>query len=251
MVLDNIAVTDIIDILTIKKNYKETNIMTDRTSYGISLCEGGEIIYTQDGKGYIENKNNAVILPQDANYKLYTRKSGLFYVVNFKCEQKITDEIISLPLTNMNECNEAFHKLKNDSLYEKSKTILLHDLYSLLRKMIDGSSVESSLSPALDYICKNFHSPTISNKLIAEKCNISEVYMRKLFSKRYHISPKQFIINLRISHAQQLLSEGRYNIMTVSEMCGFTNQYHFCRLFKEKTGYTPSAYMKRKCDLVL
>ena len=34
-------------------------------------------------------------------------------------------------------------------------------------------------------------------------------------------------------------------INAVAEHCGFSNQYHFCRLFKEKTGLTPTEYMKQ------
>lgn len=40
-------------------------------------------------------------------------------------------------------------------------------------------------------------------------------------------------------------SEGVLKINAVSERCGFTNQYHFCRVFKEKTGLTPTEYMNK------
>jgi AraC-like DNA-binding protein len=34
-------------------------------------------------------------------------------------------------------------------------------------------------------------------------------------------------------------------IGAVAGLCGFSNQFHFCRLFKEKTGLTPTEYMKQ------
>ena len=80
---------------------------------------------------------------------------------------------------------------------------------------------------------------------MAEKCNISEVYFRKIFTETYKITLKQFIVDIRINKAKQLLSEGFLKIGAIADLCDFSNQYNFCRLFKEKTGFTPTEYMKR------
>ena len=66
-----------------------------------------------------------------------------------------------------------------------------------------------------------------------------------VIKKTYGISPKQYIIDTRMNMAKQMLSEGSFKINAISEKCGFTNPYHFCRLFKEKTGLTPTEYMKQ------
>ena len=99
--------------------------------------------------------------------------------------------------------------------------------------------------PAIRYIESNYQSPGLSNAELAKECNISEVYFRKIFTETYKTTPKQFIVDIRINKAKQLLSDGFLKVGTVAELCGFSNQYHFCRLFKEKTGVTPTEYMKR------
>ena len=43
---------------------------------------------------------------------------------------------------------------------------------------------------------------------------------------------------------QQMLAEGAWGVFTISGKCGFSNPYHFCRLFKQKTGTTPSEYRR-------
>ena len=42
-----------------------------------------------------------------------------------------------------------------------------------------------------------------------------------------------------------MLTDATLKINAVAENCGFSNPYHFCRIFKQKTGLTPNAYLNR------
>ena len=117
--------------------------------------------------------------------------------------------------------------------------------YYILHRLSTESSVHNVILPAIRYIESNYQSPKLSNAELAEKCNISEVYFRKIFTETYNTTPKQFIVDIRINKAKQLLTEGFLKVGAVAGLCGFSNQYHFCRLCKEKTGVTPTEYMKR------
>ena len=97
---------------------------------------------------------------------------------------------------------------------------------------------------SIKYIKNNISNTALSNSLIAQNLGISEVYFRKLFLAKYGTTPKQYILDIRIQKAKQPLRDRKYKITSVSDECGFSSQYHFCRIFKEKTGYTPSDYSK-------
>lgn len=64
----------------------------------------------------------------------------------------------------------------------------------------------------------------------------------------YTIGGKQVVSD--INHAVILPKgksyslHGALKVGAVAEQCGFTNQYHFCRIFKEKTGLTPTEFAK-------
>ena len=79
-----------------------------------------------------------------------------------------------------------------------------------------------------------------------ENMVVSEVYFRKLFLKHMNTSPKQYIIDIRLQKAKQLLAEGVFSISAISEKCGFSNPYHFCRIFKDRIGIPPLRIQKRK-----
>ena len=52
----------------------------------------------------------------------------------------------------------------------------------------------------------------------------------------------KILITEMIAKAKQLLSDGVFKTGVIAEKCGFSNPYHFCRVFKEKTGLTPTHY---------
>ena len=193
----------------------------------------------------MSDKNHAIILPKGRSYSLYGNKSGIFPVINFDCKDFLCDEVISLPIQSSDTYIKDFEKMKALSLFEENRAKMMSVFYGILHRLSTESSVRNVILPAIMYIESNYQNPKLSNAVLAEKCNISEVYFRKIFTEAYKTTPKQFIVDIRINKAKQLLSDGFLNIGAVAEECGFSNQYHFCRLFKEKTGFTPTEYMKR------
>ena len=135
--------------------------------------------------------------------------------------------------------------MKALSLFEENRAKMMSVFYNILHRLSTESSVRNVILPAIRYIESNYQNPKLSNAELAEKCNISEVYFRKIFTETYKTTPKQFIVDIRINKAKQLLSEGFLKVGTVAGLCGFSNQFHFCRLFKERTGLTPTEYMER------
>lgn len=240
---ENTIVTDIKEVFTVASPSGRFQEIKHRNCFGLSFCRDGQITYTHNGKEYISDKNRAVILPQNQTYTLHGDKSGFFPVINFTCQNSICDTIISLPIENASAYIKDFEKLKQLSLFDGNKAEMMSVFYHMLYRLSSQSSVCAVIMPAIRHIENNYQNPDLSNTELAEICSISEVYFRRIFAKHYGMTPKQFIIDVRINKAKQLLSEGSLKINAVAALCGFSNQYHFCRTFKEKTGRTPTEYI--------
>lgn len=65
---------------------------------------------------------------------------------------------------------------------------------------------------------------------------------RHLFKERFNKSPIQFLNNIRIQKASQLLISTAMSITDISAACGFSSPAYFTRKFKDITGVTPSDY---------
>ena len=123
---------------------------------------------------------------------------------------------------------------------------VLYSVYSTLQQNAQisylGKSKERNVIEAKRHIDENFNIPEFSISMLAEKIEISEVYLRKLFKARYKISPSKYLISVRIKNAKNLM---KYPFLTLEECAlqsGFSSLQYFCRVFKKETGISPGKY---------
>lgn len=237
------TISRIFDTSTIHHNKGNCVDMKTRKYYGISFCRQGQITYIHNGKSYVSDPGTAIILPKGESYSLIVDKTGEFLLINFDCETLFTQDFSVYTLKNPEYFYGMYEKLRHLYLVDGNKFKQFSLLYEIFSELFD-SQKRSLLSPALQYITKHY-GENITNERLAAECGISEVYFRKLFVKQFGMPPKQYILDLRINTAKQMLSEGVLKNTAIAEQCGFSSICHFSRLFKQKTGFTPTEYMKR------
>ncbi len=240
--LDKIVISSVNEVFTVNANRGHEFNMVDRKTYGLSFTENGKIIYYHNGKEYISDPKHAVIIPKGADYSLKCIKTGAFPLINFESLNFKEKEFITLPVHGIQDYVQQYNKMKQLSLNEHSNAICMSIMYSIINQLYEDSLMKTNrLYPAIKYI-DNHLNEEITNSLLADILNISDVYLRKLFIKYYGVTPKQYIIYFRIKKAKHLLTESNKSISDICFLCGFNDIYHFSRIFKSKTGLSPSEY---------
>jgi len=97
------------------------------------------------------------------------------------------------------------------------------------------------MSGIYDFIIQNF-TREITLKEIAARAHISSSAFCRYFKARTKRTLKEFINDLRINYACQLLEENQHNITQICFESGFNNISNFNRRFKEIKGITPQQY---------
>lgn len=246
--LKNIVVTEIVDIISIYSEKGRFLEIKNRESYGFSFCKEGRITYTHNGKKFVSDNQHIVILPQNQTYTLKGNKTGTFPVINFKCNKFFADEFLVFPTKKVETYITEFEEMKRLNIISDNNMKIMSIFYNMLHRLITENTLCQTIAPAVRYIEENYKSENLSNKALADICNISEIYLRKLFIKHLKTTPKQYISEIRLQKAKHLLKEGALKINAVSEECGFQSSYNFCRFFKEKTGLTPTEFMKKNAN---
>ncbi|WP_339265558.1 helix-turn-helix transcriptional regulator [Paenibacillus sp. FSL K6-1330] len=83
---------------------------------------------------------------------------------------------------------------------------------------------------------------------MAKKHAISESYLRKLFMKHLHVSPKDYLTDIRMRHAERYLAYTSYTLRFIANACGFHDEFHFSKAFHKYKGVAPAEFRKTSKD---
>ena len=126
-------------------------------------------------------------------------------------------------ITSKQYLYRALHCLENDNIVhlDTSRRKLLVDAESYMR---------------------NHFQEEITIEDISKSLSVNRRYLYKLFKKYSGISPKQYLNNIRISRATELLSNSDLSIMQIAEEVGYKDPLQFSTFFKKQTGFSPKKY---------
>ena len=126
---------------------------------------------------------------------------------------------------------------------------LVGSLYLLLSELIDEDNLHKDemkdyVDLAIKYINLNYDKD-ISVDTIAKVIGIERTYFYRLFTETMKISPKHYLVNLRLEKAKVLLCNTTMSINEIAISVGYINYASFIKIFKEKYGVTPTIYRKK------
>jgi AraC family transcriptional regulator len=102
---------------------------------------------------------------------------------------------------------------------------------------------QSQSQRVIDYIKANL-TRDLSILDLATLTSMSESHFSRSFKRSVGISPYQYLMQQRVERAKQLLEKRAIAISTIALDCGFANQTHLTKVFRQMTGMTPKAYQK-------
>ncbi|MFA6625042.1 MAG: helix-turn-helix domain-containing protein [Bacilli bacterium] len=123
---------------------------------------------------------------------------------------------------------------------------LAYQLFGQILKINGGTnseytSTESYIVMAKQFIENNFQFD-VKVEDVANSIGITTNYLANVFQKNVHISPKQYLIDVRMTRAKLLLKTEHYKIKDIAKMVGYKNQLHFSNEFKKYYGASPKNY---------
>lgn len=136
--------------------------------------------------------------------------------------------------------------VKHDEFKEDELSILLDRLLITLARRVTGSNVRDlMLRRSIMFIHQNYNLNILIPDL-AKIENLSVSRYNTLFNKVTGVSPVQYITNMRLTSACDLLVNTDLPIKQISQMVGYTDSHFFSRIFRSKIGIPPAAYRKNK-----
>lgn len=162
---------------------------------------------------------------------LLTQYAASGYVFDFHCDADFParGQLLLNPvlLSDSNYAASAFQIFYTHHADYQKKTLPLTDNIAWKAK---------------EYILHNYYK-NIRMEDIATQLHISRAYLRNIFFESEGISPKSYLIDLRLNQAKLLLKNG-LSIKETASSVGYEDAFQFSKIFKKHIGCSPAEYRK-------
>ena len=247
---DNITVTEIVQAFeglpqpseNVHKNrHYHTLVFNKENTDGFYFFLDGTVLNTYG--------SDLVYLPKGSSYTVKSSNPNGCYAIKFQAD--IQGEPFSVNMRSREKLTRIFDNAQRKwrdnepfcQLYVKKaiyEIILI--LQNEISKKYTPSQKEKIILPAIEKINSDFNKQDLSIPSLAKLCNISEVYLRRLFIDKFGVPPKKYIIETRINHAKSLIKSGMFSVLETARLCGYSDECHFSKEFKKRTGQSPVNY---------
>lgn len=147
-------------------------------------------------------------------------------------DDELTSHMLRLGIGQLLTCCRRFYDRQFDT-----KDLHSSDLGKRLDKMVDEYLSEGSKK------LRTQGPPTVA--WCAEQFHLTPSYFGDIVRREMGITPQAFLQTKLIDRAKSLLASQELMINEIAEELGFSYPNHFARLFRQKTGMSPSAFRRQ------
>lgn len=220
--------------------------------YSVIWVADGQLEVQYEGKKILVKKDEIILLDFRKPHSYKCTSDRLFkWEMVFKGNESeayynLITEKWGHKFTMTGKLRETIKKLRQelDSSFPQDHNISIR-IHAMFCNMISQNEVSVSppVKEAMNYIY-NHYGEQVQIGEIAEHVSLSRYYFTRLFRKETGRTPNEYLAEIRINFAREMLIEKILMVSEIAERCGFANTSHFTRFFREKTGQTPAAFRK-------
>ncbi len=155
----------------------------------------------------------------------------------------LDDELMSSVLRFLRSLTSATDRRVLAPLYlhEMVYRVLQREQVARMLHIAHQQAAGNPVAAALSYVAAHLDDPLTVNTL-ASQVNLSPSAFSRVFRDVTSRSPYQFVKQMRLSRARELLVEGRMGVAEVSRAVGYASVSHFIKEFRSRYGTTPREY---------
>ncbi|MDN4078871.1 AraC family transcriptional regulator [Paenibacillus polymyxa] len=134
---------------------------------------------------------------------------------------------------------KAARQFRKRLLLERLLFIYIYETHMVQDNHNSSVSIEQSLSYIHEHYMLKLTLP-----LLADRAGMSEGHYTVLFKKATGMTMTQYLRHLRIQKAKQMFQQTRLPAKEVAQRVGFTDYFHFSRIFKKEVGCSPTQFQR-------
>lgn len=236
---------------------KKGNCMMHLDNESINFVEGDTMIILSNVNHVFEAGSGGTTLMQleflpeifsgfDLNFPGCIDGIGLGSISPFSEENKLIKIVNNIGI--MRVVQRIVNELEGKNSYYQYLVVMYYaELLVLIYRYMSENYLpicqNDALKRAISFIRFNYHKDICIND-VAIQADISERYLRSLFSQYLNISPLDYLNQIRINKSIELLRNTELSVKEICFQCGFQSPQYFSRIFKQQTGISPREVAK-------
>lgn len=213
--------------------------------YVVSLK--GSIQIQSMGRELLVDDKNFVYIPSGMEHTFRSLEQNEALIINVplnmvpKRDMEVMEEFSIIPIDEKLSMILKLIRMEMEEVPDSTSIEYLYMfMYDTLRRTKRSKSIE--------YITIHFDQE-IKVADLASIEHYSENYYRAWFRNQTGMTPKEYIVKLRMEKAKILLITTKYGISKIANQVGYNQNSSFTRVFKESVGIAPLEYRKRNNQL--
>ena len=218
--------------------------VSGRPYSALSYRVSGSAEFDFYGERMTSNPGDVIFIPEGTSYDVLYSGGRMIVLHLFDCNYHTPENITMI---NSTYVADRFSALLSDWERSRSAHKTKATVYTLMQYMCEAKSksLDSPLADmAKEIIDGNYQNAEFNIATVAEMLYTSTSTLRRNFGERFGISPKQYLLKVRLDTAISLLSEGFLQVNEVAKKCGIDDERYFSRIVKLRFGKTPSQISK-------
>lgn len=134
------------------------------------------------------------------------------------------------------------HRIRTEAKLISRMVELLRETADAVNNIVENKGNYSLKGRTAEYIGEHFADPEFSAGEVAEAVHLSRNYFLKVFKEEMGVAFMDYVTNIRMEKAKQLLKDTEETVYAISRAVGYESQYHFSRKFKNLNGISPNEY---------
>lgn len=230
--------------------------------YEMVYIDHGSMQMNVDGQDYCLSKYDLMVYYPEQFHSHYTDldQNCSYLTVIFRMDDALDESLKNRVFHTRKDIYQVLCRFMkaiqtDDYLNQELSILYFKEVLILLHQFDYKEEIDAGVNPMqlhyentllneiIVYINNNIYSAFTVEDLCT-KFSVSRSSLQNLFRTNLHISPKQYISNLKLNQAKLLIQEHSRTISEISDMLGFTSIHYFSRKFKTQYGMSPTDYSK-------
>ena len=230
-------------ILTVERvRHKDGKFSVKERPYAaLSIRISGISTFTINGIRFCAEKGDVVFIPENQTYEVEYFDSEFIVAhlpnCNYNQAERITPH-------NKEAVYSVFLRMLEHWKQNRSSNKVKAYIYEIFNKLEEDQndffeSCPEEFQKCLNYLNENFCDSSLKIESICDLYYISRSSLQRYFLRYLNLSPKQYLLQLRLNKAMDLLASENKTVAKISESCGFSDEKYFSRIFKQQYGISP------------